>query len=66
MKLLTLSEDERKLMDIGMKTRRQAMEDSFWYRMAYHAFRELGAGGFSWDHEIDEVSGQFRLIRIPF
>jgi len=61
LKLFTLSKDERKLMDVGFKTRRQAMEDSFWYRMAYHAFRELGNGGFSFDHEIDELSGQFRI-----
>lgn len=59
--LLTLSGDERKLMAVGMKTRRQAMEDSFWFRMVYHAFRELGAGGFSLDHEIDATSGQFRI-----
>ncbi|MDP2646980.1 MAG: DEAD/DEAH box helicase [Desulfobacterales bacterium] len=59
--LFTLSENERKLMDMGMKTRRQAMEESVWFRMAYHAFRELGAGGFSWNHEIDKASGQFRI-----
>ncbi len=61
LKLLTLSDNERELARIGMQTRRQALEDSFWYRMAYHAFRELGTGGFTLAHRLDEPTGQFRL-----
>ncbi len=61
LKLFTLSENERELMRIGMKTRLQNLEDSFWYRMAYHAFQELGPEGFSLDHEFEEMSGQMIL-----
>ncbi len=39
---LTLTETERVVMARGLQTRRQALEQSFWYRMAYHGFRELG------------------------
>jgi hypothetical protein len=40
---LALTESEYEVMVRGLQTRRQAMEQSFWYRMAYHGFRELGA-----------------------
>ena len=45
--LLTLTENERFMMDRGFKTRRQTLEESFWYRVAYHGYREFGATGCS-------------------
>ncbi len=37
--LLSLTENERALMDHGLKTRRQVLEETFWYKFAYHCFR---------------------------
>ncbi len=45
--LLTLTENERLLMDRGLKTRRQVLEETFWYKFAYHCFREFGSNGCS-------------------
>jgi SNF2 family DNA or RNA helicase len=57
--LLTLTENERVLMDRGLKTRRQALEETFWYRFAYHCFREFGSNGCSLMPAIEESSGAF-------
>ena len=40
--LMTLTENERMMHDKGFKTRLQVMEESFWYRVAYHGYREFG------------------------
>ena len=39
--ILTMSDTERAMEKMGRKTRRQAMEDSLWYRTAYHFFHTL-------------------------
>jgi len=57
--LLTLTENEKVLMDRGLKTRRQALEETFWYRFAYHCFREFGSNGCSLQPAIEESKGAF-------
>jgi len=57
--LLTLTDNERVLMDRGLKTRRQVLEETFWYKFAYHCFREFGSNGCCLHPAIDESSGAF-------
>ena len=59
--LLTLSENERLLLDRGLKTRRQALEESFWYKIAYHGYREFGIDGCTLHPAIEESTGAFVL-----
>jgi SNF2 family DNA or RNA helicase len=59
--LLTLTENESLLMDRGLKTRRQVLEETFWYKFAYHCFREFGADGCTLHPAIDESSGAFMI-----
>ena len=59
--LLTLTENERVLMDRGLKTRRQVLEETFWYKFAYHCFREFGPTGCTLHPAIDESSGAFMV-----
>ena len=57
--LLSLTENERALMDHGLKTRRQVLEETFWYKFAYHCFREFGSNHCTLHPAIDETSGAF-------
>jgi superfamily II DNA or RNA helicase len=57
--LLTLTENERVLMDRGLRTRRQILEETFWYTFAYHCFREFGNRGCDLHPAIEESSGAF-------
>jgi len=59
--LLALTENERVLMERGLKTRRQVLEETFWYKFAYHCFREFGATGCTLHPAIDESSGAFMV-----
>ncbi len=59
--LLTLTEAERFMEDRGFKTRGQVFEASFWYRAAYHGFREWGASGCVLRPAIEERSGSFSI-----
>ena len=59
--LLTLNENERFMMDRGFKTRRQTLEESFWYRVAYHGYREFDATGCSFHPAIEESTGRFTV-----
>jgi SNF2 family DNA or RNA helicase len=59
--LLTLTENERLLMDRGLKTRRQVLEETFWYKFAYHCFREFGSNGCTLHPAVDESSGAFMV-----
>lgn len=59
LKLWTLSDTERVLNDRGLKTRRQAFEDSFWYRLGYHCFREFKARSCIYLPSINEETGDF-------
>jgi superfamily II DNA or RNA helicase len=57
--LLTLTESERLMMDRGYKTQRQAFEESLWYRMAYHGYREFGDQGGAFQPAIETSTGMF-------
>ena len=57
--LLTMSNAERQLHDIGMKSRRQALEGSLWFRLAYHCFLEFGIDGCRFHPSVDETTGAF-------
>ncbi len=41
---MTRSENEKMMNQQGFKTRKQALEGSFWYRLMYHCFREFEMG----------------------
>jgi len=57
--LLTLTDDERMMQEKGFKTVRMALEEQFWYRLAYHGFREFGIEGCVLSPAIEESSGDF-------
>ncbi|HSF42293.1 MAG TPA: DEAD/DEAH box helicase, partial [Thermoanaerobaculia bacterium] len=59
--LFQSTEQERLFHKAGMKTQRQAWEDSFWHRLAYHCVREFeGEGGRGTFHPaVDEGDGRF-------
>ncbi len=57
--LLTMSDAERQLHDLKMKSRRQAVEGSLWFRLAYHCFLEFGADGCRFHPSVDEATGAF-------
>ena len=59
--VLTLTENERAMLDRGFQTRRQVLEESFWYRVAYHGYREFGARGCTFHPAIEEGSGSFTV-----
>jgi superfamily II DNA or RNA helicase len=54
------SEEEKLLNRAGCLTRLQAAEQSFWGRLAYHAFREYG-GKISFRPTVDNETGDFIL-----
>lgn len=58
---MTLTENERMMHDRGFKTRRQVMEESFWYRLAYHGYREFGRDGCTFHPAIEENAGAFTV-----
>ena len=59
--LLTLTDDERVLMDMDLKTHRQVLEESFWYKVAYHGYREFTASGCTFHPVIEKKSGAFTI-----
>jgi superfamily II DNA or RNA helicase len=60
--LFQVSLQERELYKRGMKTQRQAWEESFWHRLAYHCERELEPGETGTFHPaVDEATGAFTL-----
>ena len=58
--MLTMSDTERTMAKMGRKTRRQAMEQSLWYRTAYHFFHE-GKDQISPYGHVDDTTGRFSL-----
>lgn len=56
-----LSEQERTLLALGHKTGRQVIEDGFWYRLAYHCYREYDVKDCRIEPVIDKNSGAFSL-----
>lgn len=61
---LTLSESERMMLDRGFKTRRLAFEESFWYRLAYHCYREFDLKECTFSPAVEENSGLFSIACI--
>jgi len=59
--LFTLSDNEKAMREVGVKTIRQVLEENFWYRMAYHCFREFGEEEVTFLPTIDEKSGTFQV-----
>ena len=56
---MVISDNERAMNNAGVLTRRQDLEKNFWYRFAYHAFREFSVDELSFSLEIDETTGVF-------
>ncbi|MBW2309641.1 MAG: DEAD/DEAH box helicase [Deltaproteobacteria bacterium] len=59
--LMTLSGNERVMADAGFKTRGRVFEESFFFRLAYHGYRELGASGYTFHPAIEKRSGTFTV-----
>lgn len=57
---LTMTGEERLMLDQGIKTRRLALEGNFWHRALYHAHRELDANPV-FRPGVDQRSGAFTL-----
>lgn len=62
--LLTLTDAERLMAERGFKSRGQVFEQSFWYRVAYHGFREWGGSRFTLRPGIEERSGRFSIALV--
>lgn len=58
---MTLSDAERFMEESGVKTLRRVLEENFWYRLAYHGFREFGDKGITFNPSIEETSGAFTV-----
>jgi len=56
---LTLSEAERELSRLNLKSRRQALEGSLWFLLAYHCFMAFGVDECSFHPSVDETTGAF-------
>ncbi len=59
--LFQMKPDEREMNRRGFKTGRQAWEESFWQRLAYHCVREVGPEEGRFEPAIDESNGDFTL-----
>ncbi|MBF0528772.1 MAG: DEAD/DEAH box helicase [Deltaproteobacteria bacterium] len=61
--LMTRTEQERVIHQKGLqlKTNRMLMENSVWYRMAYHCFHENGTADITLKPEIDLKTGEFTV-----
>src|SRR5436305_3187322 len=65
--LFQITPGERAFLAAGVKAQRQAWEESFWHRLAYHCVREHAADGNgagprgTFHPAIDEASGRFTL-----
>lgn len=58
---LTLTDTERMLLEHGHESRRYALEGTFWFRFAYHCYREFGKDGIELRPSINEQTGDFML-----
>jgi hypothetical protein len=64
---ITRTDNEKTMNAQGFKTRRQVLETSFWYRCAYHCFREFeeareDGNGCTFKPAISEKTGAFTVI----
>ncbi|MBN1904365.1 MAG: DEAD/DEAH box helicase family protein [Deltaproteobacteria bacterium] len=49
------------MIERGFRTRGQMLEESFWFRIAYHAFREVGNDSFTLSPAVNVKSGWFTV-----
>ncbi|NOY69439.1 MAG: DEAD/DEAH box helicase [Deltaproteobacteria bacterium] len=61
--ILTMTDSERIMQKQGIKTRRQSLEESFWYRLAYHFWNVSPGNGASMTARVDEETGRF-IVRL--
>jgi superfamily II DNA or RNA helicase len=59
--VMTLSGNERVMANAGFKTRGRVFEENFWFRLAYHGYRESDAGKFTLHPAIEKRSGAFTV-----
>ncbi len=59
LQLLTMTDAERQLHDLNRQSRRQALEGSLWFRLAYHCFLEFGNDHCRFFPSVDESTGAF-------
>ena len=59
--LMTLSTNERTMVKMGFKSRRQALEENAWFRVSYHGYRELGVDRCTFYPAIEETTGTFTV-----
>jgi len=59
--VLTVSQEEQIIREMGSKTIRQVLEESVWYRIAYHSFREFAGAEVTFHPAIEETSGLFTV-----
>ena len=59
---LTITEDERIMAEHGIKSIALERESSFWYRMAYHCYREFGSDEITFHPVIEKNTGRFTVI----
>lgn len=55
------SSEEQHLNRVGMKTNRQSFEESLWYRLSYHCFREFEDVAGRFDPAVRLSTGDFTL-----
>lgn len=58
---LTCTEDERVFAARGLPSRRQVLERSLAFRLAYHGFREFGTEGARFAEAVDPATGTYWL-----
>lgn len=59
LQLLTMTDAERQLHDLRLISRRQALEGSLWFRLAYHCFLEFDRDDCRFHPSVDETTGAF-------
>ncbi len=64
--IMTQTDNERNMNARGFKTRKQVLEEGFWFKCAYHGFREFGdgspeSGGCTFEPAIAENTGTFTV-----
>lgn len=62
LKNMTITDNENSLSEMGRQTRRQVLEASFWYQVAYHCYLTFGTQGITFHPTIEKKSGQFTAI----
>jgi len=59
LKNMTITDSERSLSEMGRLTRRQVLEASFWYQMAYHGYLMFGTRDITFHPSIEKKTGLF-------